>query len=273
MGDERAAGVVAATFTKPRRGGPVVPAARLELVGGVGIAGDANAGTESPRQVLLVTQEVEAGLGLDAGALWENVTTAGIDVDRLPSGTLLQLGLDAVVGLTYDCRPCRVITDATGASMRQLVRRRGMVAVVMRGGGVVAGDAVRVLPERLGPLPDTYLDRLRLVVGRIPPGTVLTHDDLVVAMGAPGSVRRILPQWLSRLGDEGLPAHRAVARTGAELGPLQERRLVDEGVSVREGRLVDLPGRWSAQEFLRTAVAPSRSGGPVATDGGIGVQE
>lgn len=247
-----ASGAVAGTFTKPQRGGPVVATPRLDLERGLGIVGDANASTDSPRQVLLVSREVEAELGLAPGALWENITTTGIDIDRLPSGTVLEIGSEAAVVLTYDCRPCRVITGATGVSLRQLARRRGMVAVVGRSGSVLPGDLIRLVPG-LPPLPETYLDRLRLVVSHIPAGTVLTHDALIIAVGAPSSLRRNLPRWLSQLGGEGLPSHRTIPAAGAQLDPDHERRLADEGVAVRDGRLADGPARWSAEEFVYAA--------------------
>lgn len=139
------AGSVAAVFVKPRKSAPVVPAARLECVEGVGIAGDANAAAGSPRQVLLVSAEAAASLGLAPGALWENVTTTGVDVDRLEPGTRLQIGSSAVVSLTEICDPCRLIRRATGVPLRRLVGRRGVLGRVVAGGTVIAGDAVRVL--------------------------------------------------------------------------------------------------------------------------------
>ena len=139
------AGSVAAVFVKPRKSAPVVPAARLECVEGVGIAGDANAAAGSPRQVLLVSGEAAAGLGLSPGALWENVTTTGLDVDRLEPGTRLQIGSAVVVALTEVCEPCRVIRRATGVPLRRLVGRRGVLGRVVAGGTVIPGDAVRVL--------------------------------------------------------------------------------------------------------------------------------
>lgn len=138
------AGSVVAVFVKPRKGAPVVPAARLECVEGEGIAGDANAAPGSPRQVLLVSAEAVAGLGLVPGALWENVTTTGLDVDRLEPGTRLQMG-SAVVALTEACEPCRVIRRATGVPLRQLVGRRGVLGQVVASGTVMPGDSVRVL--------------------------------------------------------------------------------------------------------------------------------
>lgn len=138
------AGWVVAVFVKPRKGAPAVPAARLECVEGEGIASDANAAPGSPRQVLLVSAEAVADLGLGPGALWENVTTTGLDVDRLAPGTRLQMG-SAVVALTEVCEPCRVIRQATGVPLRRLVGRRGVLGRVVAGGTVMPGDSVRVL--------------------------------------------------------------------------------------------------------------------------------
>lgn len=239
-----------ANFVKPRKGGAVVPAAQLECARGTGIVGDANAAAGSPRQVLLVAGEVEDDLGLGPGALWENFTTRGIDVDALASGTQLLLGDTAVVGLTHPCRPCTVITAATGVSVRRLIGRRGMLAVVLAGGTVSAGDPVQVLDSRSEPLPESYFDRCRLVVARVPAGAVLTYAELVTAVGAPATAHRLLPAWLSRLGGEGLPSHRVVPSAEEPLAPEQLRRLVAEGVAVRDQRVATAHPWWSAAASL-----------------------
>lgn len=218
-----AVGEVVATFVKPRKGHPVAPAPYLECREGFGIVGDANADPRSPRQVLLMAAEVAAGFGLEQGALWENVTTSGVDVDRLGSGTLLQFGTTAVLGVTCACRPCSVMTAATGVAVRRLVGRRGMLATVVHGGPVAPGDPIRVLPERLPPLPDSYLDRLRLVVAGIPAGTVLSAGEVITAVGGPSTLRRLLPRWLVQLEAEGLPAHRVVAPAEPAGGPAVPR--------------------------------------------------
>ncbi|MGI8758502.1 MAG: MOSC domain-containing protein [Acidimicrobiales bacterium] len=226
------AGEVVATFVKRRKGSAVVPAAQLDCAPGSGIVDDANADAGSPRQVLLVAGEVERRLGLAPGALWENITTSGIDVDTLSSGTQLRIGETAVLGLTYPCRPCTVITAATGVAARRLTGQRGVLAVVVSGGTVSAGDPVRVLDAHFEPLPESYLDRCRLVVAQVPAGAVVTYDEVVTAIGAPAAVHRLLPAWLSRLGAQGLAAHRVIASPQGPLGAEQSRRLVAEGVAV-----------------------------------------
>lgn len=85
------------------------------------------------------------------GELGENLTTRGIDLLALPTGTLLRIGDDAVVEVTGLRNPCLQIEgfqegllkqvvgrDATGA----VVRKAGVMSVVRRGGVVRPGDTV-----------------------------------------------------------------------------------------------------------------------------------
>jgi MOSC domain-containing protein YiiM len=143
------------------------------LLAGLGVEGDAHAGTTvqhrsrdgvSPnlRQVHLMADELLDELDVPPGALGENVTTHGLDLISLPVGTRLRLGPDAVVELTGLRNPCRQIDayrpgllkqvvghDETGA----LVRRAGVMSVVVTGGTVRAGDAIVVdLPVHHVPL-------------------------------------------------------------------------------------------------------------------------
>ncbi|MGR7023447.1 MOSC domain-containing protein [Geodermatophilus sp. URMC 62] len=144
----------------------------MHLVEGLGVAGDAHAGATvqhrsrvaadptrpNLRQVHLIGAELLAelaglGLAVGPGGLDENVLTTGVDLLALPRGTVLRLGDDAAVEVTGLRNPCAQIDrfrpgvlravvgrDAGGA----VVRRAGVMAVVLRSGEVRAGDAVRV---------------------------------------------------------------------------------------------------------------------------------
>jgi MOSC domain-containing protein YiiM len=156
-------------FGKPTR-------ERIELVAGLGVAGDAHAGAtvqhrsrlartpEAPnlRQVHLIQAELfeelrRAGFAVTPGALGENVTTAGIDLLALPCGTTLRLGPTALVELTGLRNPCRQIDENIGpgamaavlerAADGSLIRKAGVMAVVLEPGEVRPGDSVTV--ERL----------------------------------------------------------------------------------------------------------------------------
>jgi MOSC domain-containing protein YiiM len=136
------------------------------------VEGDAHAGTTvkhrsrvkrdptapNLRQVHLLQSELfdtllAEGHAVFPGDLGENVTTRGIDLLSLPAGTVLELGADARVEITGLRNPCSQIDrfqagltakvldrDANGA----LVRKAGVMAVVLRGGVVRAGDAIVV---------------------------------------------------------------------------------------------------------------------------------
>ena len=74
-----------------------------------GIEGDANAGGVGPRQVLLVALETLQAFKLQPGDLRENIVVAGLPLDDLPSGSVLQFGDSATVRLTYHCEVCKYI--------------------------------------------------------------------------------------------------------------------------------------------------------------------
>lgn len=137
-------GRVVGVFVKPRRSQPVVAVDRLMFTAGFGIEGDSNADPSSDRQVLFVANEVEADLGLEPGGLWENVTTAGIDVDVLPRDSVLEVG-GATVRITGPCNPCALISRATGVPISRLKGRRGVLGVITASGTAATGDHVRVV--------------------------------------------------------------------------------------------------------------------------------
>lgn len=153
-----------------------VVAPEIELLAGLGVAGDAHAGAtvkhrsrvarnpDQPnlRQVHLIHAELleelaEQGFQVGPGDLGENVTTRGVRVLDLPRGTLLHLGNEAVVEVTGLRNPCAQIETFQPGLLAavlgrdeegNLVRRAGVMGVVRWGGVVRPGDPIRVdLPE------------------------------------------------------------------------------------------------------------------------------
>ncbi|MBP0115348.1 MULTISPECIES: MOSC domain-containing protein [Bradyrhizobium] len=144
---------------------------RIALVEGYGVEGDAHAGAlvrhrslarrqphlPNLRQVHLIPSELfatlsGAGFSVAAGELGENITTAGLDLERMPLGTLIELGPAAVVELTGLRTPCVLIDRFRAGLKRQVLSsaergppyKSGVLGVVRTGGTVVAGDAARV---------------------------------------------------------------------------------------------------------------------------------
>ena len=115
---------------------------QVNAVTGCGLEGDKHARPESGRQVLLVEQEVLETFGLQAGALHEQITTAGVKLASLPAGSRLKVGR-ALLEVTKPCQPCLWV-NRHGPGMVELLRgRRGMLATVVEGGIIRRGDEVK----------------------------------------------------------------------------------------------------------------------------------
>lgn len=142
----------------------------IRLVAGLGVEGDAHYGDkvqhvfharrnpDAPnlRQVHLIHEELfdelrTSGFQVRPGDIGENVTTRGLDLLALPTGTILQVGNEAVIEITGLRNPCRQIDafakgltaavlgrDAQG----QLIRKAGVMAIVVKSGDVTVGDAI-----------------------------------------------------------------------------------------------------------------------------------
>jgi MOSC domain-containing protein YiiM len=155
----------------------------IQLIAGLGVADDAHAGitvqhrsrvARDPnqpnlRQVHLIHTELHEelrgrGFHVAAGQMGENITTRGIDLLGLPARARLRLGDEAVVEITGLRNPCRQLEgiqpglmaavldrDANGA----LIRKAGVMAVVVAGGLVRPGDVIAV---ELPPTPHTPLE-------------------------------------------------------------------------------------------------------------------
>jgi MOSC domain-containing protein YiiM len=165
-------------FSKP-------PVDEIVLLAGLGVEGDTHAGVTvqhrsrvaidpsqpNLRQVHLIHSELfddlrVRGFDVKPGDLGENITTVGLDLHGLPTDTVLRIGSDAVVRVTGLRNPCLqiegfrngllsevVVRDDSGA----IVRRGGIMGVVMAGGTVRPGDAVVAeLPAE----PHVLLDRV-----------------------------------------------------------------------------------------------------------------
>jgi len=83
----------------------------------------------------------------------ENITTRGVDLLRLPTGTRLRLGDSAVVEVTGLRNPCaqldRIQRGLMAATLDRdehgnLVRKAGIMGVVIAGGEVRPGDPILV---------------------------------------------------------------------------------------------------------------------------------
>ncbi|QGN53377.1 MOSC domain-containing protein [Novosphingobium sp. Gsoil 351] len=158
------------------------PCARVRLIAGLGVEGDAHAGltmqhrsrwvkqrtVPNLRQVHLIHAELfdelyAKGFVIAPARMGENVTTRGIDLLGLSAGTRLRLGTRAVIELTGLRNPCfkldGIAPGLMGAVLEKgagktLIRKAGVMAVVVASGEVGIGDPVTIatVPPILVPL-------------------------------------------------------------------------------------------------------------------------
>jgi MOSC domain-containing protein YiiM len=130
---------VSGLFVSPGKGsGLSTPVERARAVAGHGFEGCGHAGRER-REVLFASAEHLEALGVESGAIRENVTVAGADVQAWEIGQRVRAG-GAVFEITMVCEPCHKM-DALREGLRaQLDGKRGMLAVVVESGEVALGD-------------------------------------------------------------------------------------------------------------------------------------
>ena len=144
----------------------------VQLREGYGVEGDAHAGStvkhrsrvaRNPRQpnlrqVHLIHAELHdelrsEGFDVSPGQMGENITTKGIDLLGLPAGTRLRLGDDALIEITGLRNPCAQLDRIQPGLMAavldrdeqgNLIRKAGVMAVVLTSGLVRPGDAITV---------------------------------------------------------------------------------------------------------------------------------
>ncbi len=120
----------------------------LNLIEGLGIEGDRHARPEKRNQVLVMDVETLDELRLRAGETRENIATRGLEVATLAEGDRLRLGVIAEVLISHPCAPCYKMDALRPGLQEELRGRRGMLAVVSRGGAVLPGDVVKLIRKQ-----------------------------------------------------------------------------------------------------------------------------
>jgi MOSC domain-containing protein YiiM len=144
----------------------------IRLLVGLGVEGDAHAGetvkhrsrvAKDPtqpnlRQVHLIHAELHdelraKGYDVGPGEMGENVTTRGVDLLGLATGARLRLGQTAVVEVTGLRNPCAQLDGVRPGLMAatldrdtegNLIRKAGVMGIVLSGGEVRPGDPIAV---------------------------------------------------------------------------------------------------------------------------------
>jgi len=144
----------------------------IRLLAGLGVEGEAHQGTTvkhrsrvrrdpsqpNLRQGHLIHAELHdelraGGLPVSVGEMGENITTRGVDLLGLPTGTRLHLGETAIVEVTGLRNPCTQLDEIRPGLMAAtlgrdehgaVVRKAGIMGIVLVGGEVQPGDSIGV---------------------------------------------------------------------------------------------------------------------------------
>lgn len=163
---------IEAVHARPEYGFSKWTQPRIRLLKGLGVEGDVHAGETvkhrsrmrrdpaqpNLRQVHLIHGELidelnARGFVISPGAMGENITTRGIALLELPRGSRLHLGTQAVIEVTGLRNPCFQLNDfqpgLTEAVLERrpdgtLVRKAGVMAIVIADGWVMPGDAITI---------------------------------------------------------------------------------------------------------------------------------
>ena len=149
----------------------------INLLTGLGVEGDVHLGEKvqhrsrvakdpnqpNLRQVHLIHAEFQDELNasefhVSAGQMGENIITRGVDLLGLPTGTRLYLGDTAIIEVTGLRNPCDQLNGFQAGLMQacvykdesgNIIRKAGVMSIVLTDGEVRAGDAIRVeLPPK-----------------------------------------------------------------------------------------------------------------------------
>lgn len=149
----------------------------IRLLAGLGVEGDCHAGVTvkhrsrvradptqpNLRQVHLIDEALleelrGKGFKVEPGDMGENLTTVGLDLLGLPRGARLRLGDEAIIEITGLRNPCIQLNGFAAGLMEatlsraadgSLIRKAGVMSIVITGGFVKPGDAIRVeLPAK-----------------------------------------------------------------------------------------------------------------------------
>lgn len=191
-------GSIAGLRTRPEGSSDPQEVDQLVAIAGSGLHGDTHAHPLSPRQVLLAGSDVYRDLGLKAMTLRENLLV-DFGTERLASSTLLQVGPEVILWLTFQCEACGHLEHRHPGVVKAIHDRRGMLARVLRGGRMSVGDEVRQCTSSIPPISNIWQERIVGVLTRVPAGKRIEYRQLARLAGVPKAYCRVFPKILSKL--------------------------------------------------------------------------
>ena len=126
-----------------RNTGQSTPHESRRAIPGEGLEGCAHANPPK-REVLFVSKEHLDSVNVEPGAIRENITVEGTDVEQWPVGQRVRAG-EAEFEITMVCDPCHRMDELRDGLRAELEGKRGMLARVVESGEVAVGDEVTLI--------------------------------------------------------------------------------------------------------------------------------
>jgi MOSC domain-containing protein YiiM len=141
-------GTIKAISLSENRGVAKKNVARAQLQCDHGLVGDAHAGSWHRQVSLLAVEAIDRmaaqGARVAPGDFAENITTEGIDLDRLSLGSRLRLGATAELEITQLGKVCHGRCAVFQRVGDCVMPREGVFAKVVKPGWIAAGDRIEV---------------------------------------------------------------------------------------------------------------------------------
>ena len=127
-----------------RKSGQSVGHERRRAIVGEGLEGCAHANPPK-REVLFASADHLRSVDVEPGAIRENLTVEGADVQQWPIGQRVRVGDEAVFEITMVCDPCHRMDELRDGLRAELEGKRGMLARIVEPGEIALGDQVELL--------------------------------------------------------------------------------------------------------------------------------
>ena len=141
-------GKILAVCISEKKGTQKINVEKGKLIENHGLEGDAHAGTWH-RQVSLLSNEkisdfIARGGNVEQGDFGENLIVEGIDLAKLPVGTMLQINDNILLEVTQIGKECHSHCAIYHAVGDCIMPREGIFTRVIKGGNVKIGDTIVV---------------------------------------------------------------------------------------------------------------------------------
>ena len=128
------------------KGTPSDPVQEATAISAHGLEGDRSCMVSNARQVLVMDKETLDHFELAPGQIKENITTEGLNLSEAKPGHVFFIGDEVTMEVVGECEPCGKMDAIRMGLRKELNHRRGVLAMVISGGPIKVGDAIRLEP-------------------------------------------------------------------------------------------------------------------------------